>query len=452
MMRYLDEGKSLRFAAIEGISFLRYCIAMIDEELAIEIVKRGIDLDINEPWDNGQTPLHFACQMDLIELIEAILTERANEVDFYAVTDDFLVQFNDFQPGGKTVLHYAAMNGALEVCKLLLHFERTVLDRNELIFTVDLQGNDPIDDALIHRKVEVARYLRSYSRSYSRSNLLSVQNTEIQQKSAKTTKSRNSEIESIDEINQWIKQRESQLNGKRVADSKATRIRYERRNAELVESEEDQMNRVFVIRNLWNEQQCAAILETVIRFGDANGWTSQRHRSYATTDIPSHMIGAEMDENLRKLLSQKLYPQIIDKYRLNERFGINVDEGERVEIGVRDLFFVRYDLLRQNELKLHRDGSLVSFNILLNDRSDFEGGGTYFEHLNKVIGIERGDCVIHSGKVLHAGHPITSGERYILVGFLDGKVRRRPTQMTSRGEENRDPNCRECSFHAVKSF
>ena len=388
---------------------------MIDEDLAIEIIKHGVDMDINEPWDNGQTPLHFACQMDLAELVQAMLDHKSDELDFYAVTDDFLVQFNDFQPGGKTVLHYAAMNGAVGVCKLLIEFERTVLCRDELSFIVDLQGNDAITDALIHRKVDVARYLLS-------------------------TQGR----ESSDE---WIKQRVAELSTKRVADSKATRTRYERFNAELVSSKEDRMNQVFVVPNLWNEQQCAVILETVIRFGDGNGWTSQRHRSYATTDIPSHMVGAEVDENLRRTLSEGLYPRIIDKYRLNERFGVNVERGERVEIGVRDLFFVRYDLLRQNELKLHRDGSLVSFNILLNDKSDFEGGGTYFKHLDKVIGIDRGDCVVHSGKVLHAGHPITSGERYILVGFLDGKVRRPPTKSLIHDQDIVSPD-----FHSIKSF
>ena len=32
--RYLLNKKSLQFASIEGISFLRYCIAMIDEDLS----------------------------------------------------------------------------------------------------------------------------------------------------------------------------------------------------------------------------------------------------------------------------------------------------------------------------------------------------------------------------------------------------------------------------------
>jgi len=397
--RYLKEGLSMRFANIGGLSFLRYSIAKLDEKMAIQIIEHGVDVDVNEPWDKGQTPLHWACKMDLIELIQTMFRFKSHEVDLYAVTDDLIEQYNDFQPGGKTALHYAAMNGGgvfLSVCKLLVDFERTVLGRDELSSMVDLEGNDAIADALIYGHDHVARYLM------------------------------NDCAQGAESVDEWITRRTAELSTKRADDSKSTRKRYERINAESIDEAARDMNRVFVVSKLWNEQQCASMLASVSRFGDQNGWSSLRHRSYSTMDIPTHSVGAELDENVRKILSEELYPQIIDKYRLNERFEVNVDEGERVEIGARDLFFVKYDSQKQRELKLHRDGVLVSFNILLNVHSEFEGGGTYFQHLDEVMSIERGDCVMHSGRVLHAGHPITSGERYILVGFLDAKVRRQP--------------------------
>ena len=34
------------------------------------------------------------------------------------------------------------------------------------------------------------------------------------------------------------------------------------------------------------------------------------------------------------------------------------------------------------ELSVHRDGALMTFSLLLNDPSDFVGGGTYFEESN----------------------------------------------------------------------
>eukprot|EP01084_Bolivina_argentea_P231140 389865_1 len=398
--RYLSEKKSIRFATIEGISFLRYCIAMIDEELAIEIIKNGIDLDINEPWDNGQSPLHFAAQMDMIELIKIIFKYKSNEIDFYSITDDFLVQFNDFQPGGKTILHYSAINGNINICKLLIEFENNILKTNKLLFIKDFENNTAIDNAIMYRKYNVAKYL------------LSLQKTNII----------NNNCDIFDD-DLWIKNKENELIKKRLQDSKSTRMRFEKENKDLIVIQNDLLNKVFTINNLWNVEKCAKILNEVIKYGNINGWTTSRHRSYATTDIPSYMIGYNIDEYIRKLLYDTLYPQIIEKYKLNERF--NVNNNEYFEIGVKDLFFVKYDLLMQNELKLHRDGSLISFNILLNNKNDFEGGGTYIKHINKVIEINKGDCVMHSGKVLHAGHPITKGQRFILVGFLDGKVRKK---------------------------
>ena len=85
-----------------------------------------------------------------------------------------------------------------------------------------------------------------------------------------------------------------------------------------------------------------------------------------------------------------------------------------------DLFYLRYSAApgEQRGLSLHRDGSLFSFNVLLNEPSDFEGGGTHFEPSGLTVQLARGAAVAHSGTVEHAGVPITSGERYLLVGFI----------------------------------
>jgi hypothetical protein len=63
-------------------------------------------------------------------------------------------------------------------------------------------------------------------------------------------------------------------------------------------------------------------------------------------------------------------------------------------------------------------GSVLSFNVALNARSEYEGGGTWFEGLGRSLPIERGHVCAHAGGVLHGGHPITGGVRYILVAFV----------------------------------
>lgn len=68
---------------------------------------------------------------------------------------------------------------------------------------------------------------------------------------------------------------------------------------------------------------------------------------------------------------------------------------------------------------MHTDGCLISFNILLNPQSEFEGGGTLFEGIDAPVEISQGDCVVHDAHIKHGGMDITRGTRLILVGFVD---------------------------------
>jgi hypothetical protein len=77
----------------------------------------------------------------------------------------------------------------------------------------------------------------------------------------------------------------------------------------------------------------------------------------------------------------------------------------------------------QESLDWHIDGSVISFNVLLNE--DFTGGGTSIKHTSE-FGIEeksycskKGDLFIHPGRLKHCGNNIKSGVRYIIVGFIE---------------------------------
>lgn len=91
-----------------------------------------------------------------------------------------------------------------------------------------------------------------------------------------------------------------------------------------------------------------------------------------------------------------------------------------------------------DRLEFHRDGSLLSFTILLSPPNEFEGGGTNFDALLDVAPPVSGDVgysilqslgviqppksgfvVLHSGKLLHGGHIVIKGQRIVLVGFVD---------------------------------
>ena len=98
---------------------------------------------------------------------------------------------------------------------------------------------------------------------------------------------------------------------------------------------------------------------------------------------------------IKETLLQRLLPCIAALYHLSLEL-----------ITFRDLFFVHYSTLpgAQNSLGLHRDGSLISFNILLNPATDFEGGGTFVAVYDRVISLQQGEALLHSGQLLHAGN------------------------------------------------
>ncbi|KAI2505577.1 hypothetical protein MHU86_8819 [Fragilaria crotonensis] len=135
------------------------------------------------------------------------------------------------------------------------------------------------------------------------------------------------------------------------------------------------------------------------------------------------------------------------------------------QLRVHDAFIVRYDAERDMSLSLpeHSDTSLISFTVALNQRDqDFCGGGTWFESISKrsmtttgkststqeqssdtanshsdcdtlkhndeddsaisgggcVVDADQGHAVAFAGPLRHAGYPVTSGCRIILVLFL----------------------------------
>ena len=152
---------------------------------------------------------------------------------------------------------------------------------------------------------------------------------------------------------------------------------------------------------------CRFIVNESERYAANNGgWTTKRHHNYPTTDLPV--------EKIHSIFGLVLETMNTVCNKVKKSYGLN----ESITIDVKDLFVVKYKDNAQNHLDLHCDGSFLSFNILLSDKNDFEGGGTYFDD-GLTAHLEQGDILIHSSKIKHAGLPVTKGTRYLLVGFLN---------------------------------
>lgn len=166
-----------------------------------------------------------------------------------------------------------------------------------------------------------------------------------------------------------------------------------------------------------------------------------RHASYATCDfcvedctpLETYLQSIHFDTRIWELMSSA--------------YDIDCDD-----MAYLDFFCAHYQAKSEehsetmDRLEAHRDGSLLSFTLLLNSPEEFEGGGTFFEALSDVEptghdvlqkgGIIRpqraGDAVLHCGKILHGADVVTRGQRTVLVGFVEvSEWRQRPGALSA---------------------
>lgn len=166
----------------------------------------------------------------------------------------------------------------------------------------------------------------------------------------------------------------------------------------------------FTYNNVYNLDICNWIISESEKYASNNGgWTIKRHNNYPTTDLQVESITA---------ISGFVFNSFntISKY-IKQSYQINED----IILDINDLFVVKYEYGKQHKLSPHKDGSFITFSILLSDTNDFEGGGTQFED-GLISKINQGDLLIHSSLITHSGVSITKGKRYILVGFINLKL------------------------------
>ena len=390
----------LRAVRCRGLSPLLYSVSTCDEELSLELLKPGLSVhvDVDASMEYGNRALHIATANDMENVVIALLKRGADPNA--ATSSDVRLQFSVVQPGGSTALHIAAAKGLVRVAEILCE---SGADGS----LQDFDENTPLAVALLSKDRDadsaIVRLLRRYF-------------PHVSVPPCPSSSCCDDSEGGVTRLIAWRKRK----NG---ADRK-NRAKRSRDAFRPLPS----LKRPHVVKKVWSISECERVLSGVLAYTKKSGWTSQRHRGHASTrDVQSREVEA-VDMWVRTSIKERLWPLLARRHDLDlESFAF------------RDLFFVKYSAEKSGQcgVGIHRDGTVLSFNILLNSEDDFEGGGTYMEATDVVHTISRGDCLVHSGKVRHGGSPISSGNRFILVGFLDAQQEGRRTVATGH-----DRTCR----------
>ena len=164
-------------------------------------------------------------------------------------------------------------------------------------------------------------------------------------------------------------------------------------------------NDIFICK-IFTEDFCKDIIDIANKLND---WKVDRHENYPTTDMLVDTLG--LSDTLREVYKEHLLPIVKHLYHFNS------------DVVNDETFIAKYESTKtdnQSSLGLHTDKSIFSIIVSLND--DFEGGGTSFprQKIERIVP-PAGNALIFPGRLTHphAGHPISKGERYLMVSFCN---------------------------------
>jgi len=145
--------------------------------------------------------------------------------------------------------------------------------------------------------------------------------------------------------------------------------------------------------------------------------------------LPDHRPGTPTKSSEPNMKSNAT--EINDKSHVpSSSYTPSIQSYQKLQLDDREPHVVKYDVTRKERQKLdmHTDKSEWTFLIALSNGCgvDYEGGGTYFECLDATVHIQRGHALVFPGKLRHCGQKITSGLRFLLVGFLVDKSQPNP--------------------------
>jgi len=162
----------------------------------------------------------------------------------------------------------------------------------------------------------------------------------------------------------------------------------------------------YTYKDIIPHEICDKIIKSCEEIAGNETWPLM-HSAYKSSSISLDSLDI-FNQFMSDVFEKNIIPAIEESYKYN--FSWNI----------RDIFINKYDCAHNaNGLSPHKDGSHITLNIALNDKSEYENGGTKFIDDNEVISLDKGEMLIHCGKELHTGVQITKGTRYVMVIFMD---------------------------------
>ena len=172
---------------------------------------------------------------------------------------------------------------------------------------------------------------------------------------------------------------------------------------------------LYFVENLFEDSDARKIANQAImrdKWKDGNITSTYADKSYKQAlqlleqDIPktAEFIKTALMKNetiLYKCFARKIHNIIFSRMQANMKYGLHSDTPFTSR-GRRDL----------------------SFTLFLGDRDSFEGGELilYIPPESKTIKLGRGQAIIYPTKYIHEVKPVTSGERFVCVGWIESEI------------------------------
>ena len=157
---------------------------------------------------------------------------------------------------------------------------------------------------------------------------------------------------------------------------------------------------------LFTAEECDAVIAAAEREGE--GLPSSKSGKYQLgkawiKDMPTVLawFNRALEHKLWPTLA-KLFPEVVGDTSLLRAHSVAV---------------LKYNSSHPRT-DVHVDDALLAFTIALSRPDSFEGGGTYFEHIDQVVDMGQGHATFRPGSVRHAGSTVLSGLRYVVGGFI----------------------------------